>query len=116
MFLVHVKKKLFNYRNKYLGNYEFEVHRYYFNVADSVSTDTLLFYSGEISYGDKDSTIKIQYLENNSIEPIVNKNGKLSSYGWYFSGEFTNNDDVKFYMHYGGLGGGTSYSVKGTKN
>lgn len=62
---------------------------------DSIFITDTYTYTGEVSYDEK-GKILIHYLENKTIEPEIDKNGKLTL-GTKFSGEFDNENKVTFY-------------------
>ena len=110
------KTKLFDYRNKYIGEYDFEIHRGSFNMNDTTSSNSTVYYDGEILNGEGDSTLNIIYRKNSTTELYVSKDGELYRDSYYpTKGEFTDDGDVEFSFYSGGMGGGTTTSVKGTK-
>jgi hypothetical protein len=110
-----------NYRNKWIGDWDFEVKRSWFNSPDS-GGDTL-YYLGKISLVDDlveclYNLLNIEYLENRSIILKVDENGELFDFPTdlhYKDGHFEGNDKIALYLEWGGLGGGTSYFIDGIK-
>jgi hypothetical protein len=103
------KKKPFDYRNNFIGNYDFTVKQYTWVMSTSY-WDTIYDYHGKIIYGSGDNSVQIIFSENYSIEPTIYEDGTLEHYG-----EFETKDKIKFDLHWGGLGGSSGYIVTGTK-
>lgn len=113
------KKLPFDYRNKYIGDYNF-VHSYSsWTVNQGTYASGTDNYSGRVYYDLKSKEyIKFEY--NNSIlELKVSRKGKLTLPCGAPAGEFTSDNSVT--INYststcsGALGGGTNISVTGTK-
>jgi len=113
---VACKKEPFNYRNKYIGDWKFTVNRREFNI-DSIghSESETIVYDGIIKYGEHGNQLVIEYYPNQSITVAIDKEGALSEFPRYCSGEFGGSNVLKLSLYYGGLGGGISYSVYATK-
>ncbi len=75
VFLIGCKKKLFDYRNKYIGSYEFILHRHTWTMGIG-EADTTFYYSGEVSYGDK-GKITIDWFDHDKLQFEVNKDGEI---------------------------------------
>jgi len=111
------KKKPFNYRNKYVGDWEFTVE------ITEVNTDSLgyyyhdtISYVGEIYYGNEDDELLITYTDKNSITLKIDREEILSGFPTkYSSGAFDGNEKIKLYLRWGGLGGGITHSISGVK-
>jgi hypothetical protein len=105
-----------DYRSKYLGNYDFATEQYSFSISTGTTPTIYTNYTGKITKGQFDDRIIINYEQGQTIEAVVDNEGKLNAVGssMHGSGAFDSNA-----MHYdwytGGLGGGTYYSIKGTK-
>lgn len=113
----YCEKERFDFRNKYVGTWNFEVETSNFNVPDigDFSSDDYE-YTGEIRYGETDNKINIIYGENYSIELAINKDGELSDFPTHYcSGNFIGNDSIHLYIRTGGLGGGSSHLIEGKK-
>ena len=70
------KKKLFDYRNKYLGDYQI-VYQYSYWQMGGVTGDTTINYIGQIKYGDK-GNIKIDCYDGSEYEFEVSKDGEIT--------------------------------------
>ena len=111
------EKKPFDYRNKYIGDWEFNVERTEFNI-DSVGhyKHDSLTYLGEITYGGSGDEIIINYTYNNSIALTIDKEGVLSDFPTHYcSGKFDGDDKIHIFLRWGGLGGGISHRIDGEK-
>lgn len=111
------QKEWFNYRNKYLGKWDFQVYRSSFNMANpGENWSDSVHFTGEISYGTADNLIRIQYTSEQSIELVIDEDGTLSAFpSPYCSGSFSGKDSLNLYLRWGGLGGGTTHVVAGTR-
>jgi len=72
------KKHPFDYRNKFLGNYKFNVHKY--DSEGGITTLDTTIYNGEITYGSDKNTIYITYSKNSHFETSLNEDGQLGMY------------------------------------
>lgn len=117
LIFISCKKKPFNYRNKFLGDWEFKVERSEFNT-DSIGyhyNDTLI-YTGKIKYGSNDDELLIEYSNENSITIKIDKEDNLSGLpNAYCNGEFIGKDKIHLFLRWGGLGGGITHIVDGEK-
>ncbi|MGV6861311.1 MAG: hypothetical protein ACWA41_06040 [Putridiphycobacter sp.] len=115
--IVSCTKKPFDYRNKFLGDWEFKVDRKEFNT-DSIGYhyhDSLTFL-GQIKYGSGDNDLLIEYSGDNSITLKIDKEDELSDFPTlYCNGQFDENDKIHLYLRWGGLGGGITHVVDGEK-
>ncbi|HKR03605.1 MAG TPA: hypothetical protein VJY62_03140 [Bacteroidia bacterium] len=111
------KKK--DYREDYVGHYQFVVEETEYNNIDSIYSDTLINFLGEIDYGIDDNEISIHYLPNTTIYPILDEDGNLSSsgsgQGSSFGGKFETKNKVTFGGGTGSAVEGTTYQVSGIK-
>lgn len=119
IFLVGVgcKKDEIDYRDAYIGVWNFKVGRTDVNT-DSIGSyyhDSLSF-EGEIVYGELNNEISIKYTSNNSITLTIGENGELSNFPTHYcSGKFLATDILNLYLKWGGLGGGTTHQIEGLK-
>ena len=77
--LISCEKQLFDYRNKYIGNWEFNVsnsHEVFNNTQGFHDTTITVIYHGEIRYGSEDRTILFQS-KDYSQEFTIDKNGNI---------------------------------------
>lgn len=70
------KRKLFDYRNKYLGEYQITYHYNYWEMG-GITKDTTITYSGEVRYGGKEE-IKIDWYDGSEYTFNISKKGSLS--------------------------------------
>jgi hypothetical protein len=70
------KKKLFDYRNKFLGDYSITYHYSYWQMGGNTG-DTTIQYNGVIEYGDK-GNIKLEWYNGDRYEFSVSKKGTIS--------------------------------------
>jgi hypothetical protein len=111
------KKEDTNYRDAYLGTWEFIVNRTEFNT-DSIGYyyHDSINYVGEIVYGELDNEILIKYTTENSITLNIGEDGELSDFPTHYcSGDFLSSDSLHLYLRWGGLGGGTTHQIEGFK-
>lgn len=108
---------IIDYRNKYLGNYEFATEKYSFNMSTGTTPTVYTNYTGKITKGQYDDRLNINYEQGQTIEVVVDNDGKLTAVGYslHGSGAFDSENIMHFGWQTGGLGGGTIYSTKGTK-
>lgn len=127
-------KSIFDYRNDFCDEYEFEVRATYWE--GSTTTFDTLFYDGEIRlfevgdrendlYSDDDSAepkeekVTIQFLADTKITSIIDEEGKLelkSGSHYYHSGGFEDENTIIFGITgLGGMGGGAEYEIIGTR-
>jgi hypothetical protein len=111
------EKRPFDFRNKYLGNYDF-VYSYSkwqlnLGVYDTIS------YTGKVYYDDRDE-ISLDYNPNLTWVLGIDKDGNLSLPCGVTIGKFENKNNLV--LDYttntcggGGLGGGSNYHIVGKK-
>lgn len=107
-----------NYRDKYIGNWDFVVIVSKHNI-DSIGQyeEDTIYYLGQISYGNTENEINIQYTKDNSIILNIDESGALSGFPspQYSSGKFDGFDKIHLYLRWGGLGGSLTHSINGVK-
>ncbi len=111
------KKKLFDDRTKYIGDYEFRIDR---SCTPSIGNcDTTYYYQGKIEYSDDKDKVIIYYDENRTIEPMIDENENLIQHIDHYQddslGRFINKNEVEFVVRNGGLGGGYFWHAYGKK-
>jgi hypothetical protein len=115
--LIGCKKEPFNYRNKFLGDWKFNVERFELNT-DSIGYyyhDSLTYF-GQIKYGNSKDQIHIEYSNDNSVNLTIDKENILSNFpSQYCSGAFEGHEKLHLYLKWGGLGGGINHIVDGEK-
>lgn len=117
IFIIGCKKEPFDYRNKFLGDWEFKVERTELNT-DSIGYyyHDYFTYVGQIKYGSNDDELLIEYSDDNSIMLKIDKEDVLSNFPTHYcSGEFDGKDRIHLYLKWGGLGGGVTHIVDGEK-
>ena len=111
------KKKEIDIRDQYIGDWDFEVVRRNFLVGENGyhKIDTI-FYLGKISFGNSNDQLNIKYTENEYIAMIINEDGDLSPIEpSYHFGKFRSSDTIYLYLRWGGMGGGITHTINGTK-
>jgi hypothetical protein len=117
LILVSCEKQLFDYRNKYLSNWEFEVsyNHEVFNATQGFhDTTEINTYLGEIKYGSENNKISFES-QNYTKEFTIDKSGNVvptPGLGPLYSesGGFEGQDIFKYYYHH--QSGGTPYKYQ----
>jgi hypothetical protein len=112
LFFSSCKKRLFDTRNKYIGDYSFAVKKGSWVTGGSY-TSSSYSYSGNITYGRKGTDILINFSNDAFIEVTTQKDDTWL--GQKTSGKFESKTKVNFTASIGGLGGGDDYTVEGIK-
>lgn len=114
-------KSPLDYRNKFTGNFAFEVHEN--SYTPGVQYDTTFLYEGSICYGSDKSTLLITYSSRDPLEFYIFEEGSLK-YDGYFNpgyvscgcaGLFHSLNSLSFSCNCGGLGGGVHIEVTGNR-
>jgi len=109
------EKKPFNYRNKYIGNWEFTTNITEVNLHGEGSiVENTVAYLGLISYDSKEQ-LKINFLDNMEVYVEVDKNGIISAYKDLGNGVFTSKKIMEYSLKRGGLGAWINYKISGIK-
>jgi len=113
------KKNPFDFRSKYTGDYEFTYSYSSWNINVGVYDADTLYYAGNIYY-ENDGKIIINYYSGTELELGIDKDGNLSLSCGASAGKFDNSSSVSIDYSTGscpgsGLGGGTNYTIRGTK-
>lgn len=113
------KKRVFDYRNKYLGDYQIEYIQSHWQMNQPTTTDTTQI-AATISYDKKGPKDELKlHFNNKDLTLNVDQEGKITmcksvigkfEYGDYFTIVYSSNTCAS-----GGLGGGTNYRVTGEK-
>jgi|GEM_PF-722982 len=111
------EKEPADYRDKFLGQWDFEVAIYSFTAGDPPETNSeTREYAGSISYGEALDEIIIQYLPNSSVTLVVTKDGQLDNFPtFYCHGGFSGTDSLQLYLRWGGLNTWFSHAIEGLK-
>lgn len=98
-----------DYRDKYLGDFNFTVNKHIFNFNDSTFFDTVIFFCGQITKTDKSqpsNSIVVNYLPSVSLPFAVNQSGKLDkpigaplAPSWSGQFESTNKLTFQYYLY-----------------
>lgn len=105
------RKNIFDYRNKYLGDYKFTIQSSAYGPCGySANNET---YDGKIIAGTQDDQIIIYYLSNGSSATVaIDHDGKLTvGYGF---GQCTRKNMLLNFRS-GGLGCGIDFQITGKK-
>ena len=113
--VISCNKKPFDYRNKYIGEWNFSIEYSSFNMGNSPSIYDLVEYLGEITYGEEDNNVIIKYSKNNSVTLTIDKNGIFYDLPTRYCNGTIVSDNIDLYLRWGGLGGGTSHKITGYK-
>jgi hypothetical protein len=111
------EKKPFDYRNKYIGKWDFVVERREFSMDtnDTHYWDTIS-YQGKIDYANGENNLLVQYTADDTITIEVDKDGNIVKPCWYCNATFVDNKNLDMYLRWGGHGAGLIHEVKGKKN
>ncbi|MBW6499336.1 MAG: hypothetical protein K0B09_13170 [Bacteroidales bacterium] len=111
------EKETADYRDKFLGQWNFEVVVYSFTAGNPPETTSeTRNHTGLISYGPAENEIAIQYLPNNSIILVVSDDGQLNNFPtFYCHGSFSAADSLQLYLRWGGLNTWFSHAIEGFK-
>ena len=110
-----------DFRDKYVGEWDFEVKRHWWIGGDT--GDTIIYHSGKITLGKVENELIIYCFNDYNGKPIpikasVDEFGEIIIDNDYFGrGQFIGNSQVHFSSRYkhGGQGGGASDVIDGTK-
>lgn len=110
------KKKPFDYRNKYIGDWKFNVHIIEQNM-DSVGSnvnDTFV-YVGNIEYGTSSDEILINYTSDDDVMLEIDKNGVVTTNLGFGHCTFISDENVEIKLNWGGLGAYVIHEISGLK-
>lgn len=113
-------KKPFDYRNQFTGEWKFESYYTSFMMGEDgfVIYDTII-YHGRIEYGKEKEDVIIYFTPDQSVQLKIEEDGDFYKFPTpYSSGNISglHFENLDLFLRYGGLGGGSSYSVKGEKS
>ena len=92
-------EKPMDYRNEWIGVYDFTSIYYLKSVAPHLCKETEYHHIGKIVIGNSDTTILVRHTENKTVELVVNNHGELYSYYGYsynLRGSFIAETEVQF--------------------
>ena len=112
-------KPVFDYRKKYLGDYNFSIHYSFWDIGGG-SYDTSYTINGIISKGSDLQSIQITYSSQESYEFILFEDGSIQVKNCDYNynsctGEFESVNKISYTITMGGLGGQWTEAVTGTK-
>src|SRR5258708_941938 len=83
------KKSIFDYRSKFIGDYNFVVHETAWIFNKGTILDTVYSYNGNVGYGSDENTISITFSQNMTVDPTIYEDGTLNidAYNVSFQGE-----------------------------
>ncbi len=116
MILFSCEKPVFDYRNKYVGDWKYTVVITEINT-DSVGyfrNDTIVYY-GEITHADNKDKLVLNYTQSDSLELYINKDGNLSVEGFDYTDGNMTKDELNFYFRWGGIGTFIEHDIVGKK-
>ena len=94
------KKNESDYRDPFIGNYDFYAKAYVITTQDSTFQDTSWYYSGAITKGDLSTSIYIQYFPSLKLFATLQNNGVvINGPDSILFGEFTGTDKINFTLH-----------------
>jgi len=110
-------KEPIDYRDKFLGQWDFEVEIYSFTAGNPPETTSdTRHHTGLISYGTTDNEILIQYLPNSNVTLVVTDTGQLENFPtFYCHGSFEGTEILHMYLRWGGLNTYFSHTIEGRK-
>jgi hypothetical protein len=107
------KKDPFDYRTKYLGDYNFVIHYDSWNPL-SGHIDTTYSKDGKIDYGSDENTIFIFFNGSIADELTVYEDGTIGD-NYFKGGEFETTNKIKYSYYWGSQGSATYGKVTGEK-
>jgi hypothetical protein len=106
------KKNIFDYRSKFVGDYNFTVQLSTVDIYNQTA-DSTYFYKGKIWYDGNETCVSIDFSGYRPEIVKLYEDGSMKSY--YVNGEFESTKKVKFNVFYNNLGGSGEYSIVGDK-
>lgn len=106
------KKHVFDYRNKFLGNYHFTISQSWWDL-NSGHHDTTFSDEGKIWYGSNSDAILVSFSSGKSSELTIYEDGTLRADGC--SGEFQSTTKVSYGCIIPSPAHSAGYSVTGEK-
>ena len=88
------KKDPFDYRTKFVGDYDFTVHLTTFNINGWPTSDITYPYKGKIWYDENETMVSLKFSGNQSVIVKLYEDGSMKSF--YVNGEFESTKKVRF--------------------
>jgi hypothetical protein len=111
------KKNPFDYRTKFVGDYDFTVHLATYNINGWPTSYTTYLYKGKIWYDGNETMVSIEFSANQSVSVNLYEDGSMKSF--YVNGEFESTKKVQFRLRVLSGSGiqyfGAEYVVAGDK-
>lgn len=105
-----------DYRDKYTGEWHFDVSISEFNMVDSFYHEESYHFVGEITLGSAEDEIEIHYLDEKYLTLAVDEEGALSGFNSpYCSGAFDDMQHLDIFIRWGGQGGGGTHEITATR-
>lgn len=73
------EKVPFDYRNIYVGNYDFTIYNTEWSWVTGMYTRDTTKYNGNVSYGERKSSVLINYSQGKEVDLNVDRNGSMSA-------------------------------------
>ncbi len=125
LLFVSCEKQLFDYRNKYLGSWKFDIslsREWYDPIRSWHDSTNTISSNGEIKYGSKENRVLIQ-TPSYSVEIAIDKNGTVipeNDFGMDYSesGKFEGRRvfEYHYYHHWGGSQEYRKTDITGKRN
>ncbi len=106
------QKNPFDYRTKFVGNYNFTVRLTTWTIYKQ-TLDTTYLYKGKIWYDGNETMVSIEFSGYQPEIATLYEDGSMK--GQHVSGEFISTKKVRFKVSYSSMGGGGQYSIVGDK-
>ena len=103
-----------DYRDKWVGNWNFEVKSTSWSMEMDAKIDSFYF-SGKISLGDNFDQLYINFEENYSLLVTVDESGKISNGGSYYTDGQLGKEKVYIKIITGTHGYRSEYAINGIK-
>jgi hypothetical protein len=113
------EKSVFDYRHKYVGDWNFKVIGYYWSISPYPTGWTFQdtsYYSGEISYGEGNNELVITYKSGENVVVSIDKEGVIDE-SYEISGQFEDKEHINLTIRspQSMLGGGYTKTITGWK-
>ncbi|HNW73582.1 MAG TPA: hypothetical protein PKN44_08145 [Bacteroidales bacterium] len=113
------EKSVFDYRHKYVGEWNFKTIGYYWSMSPYPTGWTFqdtTYYSGEISYGDDKSELNINYKSGENVIVSIDKEGVIDG-THEKSGQFDDKEHITLILSspQSMIGGGYTKTITGWK-